>query len=592
MRFKKLSWMVTAISAISLFSCNINSGETEVEYLPFQSTKDGKWGLIGTDGKVLFEEEFKDAPTVVTNDRFMVQNANGMWEVYTAEEKPERIGDEYVSIVNFTSDVTPAVKKNEKITLIDKNGVVKATLDKVGKKNIVKCTGFAHDMAIIATDDDMMGVIDTKGNVLVEPKHKATIIIDENTIMFADANKGDESSMLTFVNKAGEVKGKLNVGDGQKYADINFEATTDDIIAVATKVDGEKQWGFITYDKEVKLKPSGKIRSIESLKDDKFIFRNEDGDYGVMNLNGETILRAKYDVLTWASDDLLIAYDNDDEYSVINLDGDKLTVDKYYNILPFYDNKHAAVKVDDNSWGFINSDGTEMKEIKTDIYDISLNIACSVVETDFVDIDALVASLKLEKLGMYGMKSNMSPLQMTKAFNDAAIPSERKSISENDNYHLDRLKMHKEKAGIDIFVEVYYTDWMVDYVYGLLQWTAAKPTYIRAEISGSKVNRNANKIYSKIAAIVKQFGSIYKENSGAVIVKQSEDFGWIVINDGDEVKVELNNYSYQWYDISRYAKNGEDTKESVESKNYSRGQEDKDSSYYFSEDEDPDIIGN
>ena len=96
-------------------SCLNEASESKTSYLPFRSSKDGKWGLMGTDGKVLFEEEFKDAPTSVKNGRFMVENGNGKWEIYTAEKKPTKVGDEYIGIADFTADVTPAVKPNEKI---------------------------------------------------------------------------------------------------------------------------------------------------------------------------------------------------------------------------------------------------------------------------------------------------------------------------------------------------------------------------------------------------------------------------------------------------------------------------------------------
>lgn len=39
------------------------------------------------DGQVLFSEEFKAEPTMVIEDRFMVKNTEGLWEIYTAEKK-------------------------------------------------------------------------------------------------------------------------------------------------------------------------------------------------------------------------------------------------------------------------------------------------------------------------------------------------------------------------------------------------------------------------------------------------------------------------------------------------------------------------
>ena len=81
------------MAGLFMASCTSkNDPLNEVEYFPFQESKDGNWGMIGIDGKVLFSEEFKNMPTMAVNGRFMVKNSDGLWEIYTAEKKPEKIG--------------------------------------------------------------------------------------------------------------------------------------------------------------------------------------------------------------------------------------------------------------------------------------------------------------------------------------------------------------------------------------------------------------------------------------------------------------------------------------------------------------------
>lgn len=63
------------------FSCS-NTPDNEVEYFAFQETKDGDWGLISSDGEVLFAREFDNAPTVVRDGCFFVQNDKGKWELF------------------------------------------------------------------------------------------------------------------------------------------------------------------------------------------------------------------------------------------------------------------------------------------------------------------------------------------------------------------------------------------------------------------------------------------------------------------------------------------------------------------------------
>jgi hypothetical protein len=112
--------------------------DSDIDGVPFKSSENGKWGMLRPDGSILFEEEFKDEPTVAHDGRFYVRNGNGLWEIFTAEENPVKVGDEYVSLGEYYDGVAPAVRKNEKISLIDRKGNIIAVLDKSGSKPITK----------------------------------------------------------------------------------------------------------------------------------------------------------------------------------------------------------------------------------------------------------------------------------------------------------------------------------------------------------------------------------------------------------------------------------------------------------------------
>ena len=61
----KIKLFLFAAILAALCSCS-KSGD--IQYLPFQSDEHSNWGLVSTDGKVLFENEFKNEPTVVMHD--------------------------------------------------------------------------------------------------------------------------------------------------------------------------------------------------------------------------------------------------------------------------------------------------------------------------------------------------------------------------------------------------------------------------------------------------------------------------------------------------------------------------------------------
>lgn len=540
-------------------------------YVPYKSSEDSKWGMISMDGSVLFENEFKHCPTCVSNGIFYVKNGNDMWEMYEASENPEKVGEEYIGICPFTAEVTPAVKKNERITLINKSGKVTATLDKAKGKSIKACFAFTFGYAIIRTEDDKFGAIDTRGNVIIDPKYDQLFPIDQDMLAGYNTEPEKDYDNFSFITPKGSVKMTLNVGRGQKYSSIDImnSVNSSKYLAVCTKTDGEDYWGYINYNKEVILKPSKKVRGIGSLLDDKFIYQNDEGKVGLMSIDGEVIIRAKYDNLRFASKDLLICC-NDDKYEVINLNGDKVTKDEYEYITEFMDNNHAAVKIDDNSWGFIGKNGEELKDVKVDIYDISLYTAASYVESDFVDYDAIIADLMLTKYGMMGFSIKMSSLQVIQNFNEKKNDNQEK-IEEDagSNTYRSSVEITKNYKGIEVTTGVYYEDYMASQVARhpftgeiLYDWNeifGENKHSIIGIITGG--NMKAKTIFSKIVSKVKSFGTVYRENGGAIVVKIDDKIGWMVYYEGDEVHmVVAGDSSYKEFDIDKYAINGEETR--------------------------------
>lgn len=539
-------------SMLSLVSCAGFSEVNESVCLPFKSSENGKWGLIGTDGIVLFEEEFKDMPTSAKNGRFMIENGNGLWEIYTAEAKPEKIGEEYLQVADFTESTTPSVKKNERICLIDKNGKVIATLDKINNKNVISCSQFRYGYATVITEDDLQGIINTKGKVVIKPKFSHVTPIANGVFVALDKTTNDyeESRTLRILDTSEKQIMKLQIGSDHKYIDFDAEASTSKYLAVCTSTDGERRWGYIDYSNNVVVKPTDKIKSIGEVKNDNFIFFNGE-NYGVMNFEGETILRAKYDMLTWADDNLLIAYDSDTRYSLINLSGEKLTNDYYQNILPFYGGSCAPVRVSDNGWELINKNGEEVNiKNSPDIYYICNNSACQTVRSDYVDMDAIIAQLHISKNGLMGYGLNMSPLQIAKAYNEIEGDGERCGLNPNENERRDKLTKTFSSAGIDISSMVYYEQYMTEYSNNNVVWSKEKPAYINVYVSGSSISNKADLLYSKIIASVKPYGKVIGENNRATIVKLAENKGWVITNEGDGVKIlltnsNLNEYTYQ-----------------------------------------------
>ena len=558
---KKIMFLLTLLFIVS---CSNETEKSRITHLPFQSSENGRWGLVGIDGKVLFEEEFKEMPTPAANGRFFVKNSStDLWEMYTAEANPKKIGDEYLSVSDFVTTVTPVVKKGERICLIDVNGNVKTILDKVNKKNIVSCSTFIKGYAIIIDEDDKYGVIDTEGKVIINPKYdRLTPVGDDRFIV-------KKESLYEVIDKAGKVLMSIEVGDGKRYSRFEENASTSSYFAVCTTINGEREWGYIDINKDVVVKPSKKISYISRVQGDYFIFKNDNG-YGVADFKGNTIIRTKYDELDWCGNGLLQAYKYDYNVenvvcSIINLKGEKVVSDKYLSCLDFFDGKHAAVKVAENDWIFINNKGEELSPQEApEMYYIYKgghsygNDAFTYLHSDYIDIDKIISKLELKKDGMWGCGGKTTSQEQLDLLSKKGF-SGKYSFPDYGDFDIYAGNMSTRYSSYDLQIEY-------DKVNKNNTWEYI-PKSIMTHIKGPKVTGKTEQIYSKIKNIIKTFGQVVKENSRAIIVKVTDELGWIAYYNNDQIDLRIiYNKNYQYFYIEMFESEGEKTKVYIDSK--------------------------
>lgn len=399
----KIKWFVFAAILAALCSCS-KSGD--IQYLPFQSDEDSNWGLVSTDGKVLFENEFKNEPTVVMHDRFFVKNADGKWELYSAQEKPEEIGKNvYDQAGAFIEDVAPVVAKGQPIQFINKDGDVQFSLGNVDGQQITECTNFSEGVAIFKAGK-YYGCIDNKGNVIVKPEY-IQISPASDGKMVAISKKYENSkngaSSITILSTSGKVIADISTKSFNDYEN-QFH---DGALVVEQEIDDENRQGLINEKGEFIVRPSSKIHRIEGIENEKFIFYDGD-DYGVMDFKGNVVIRPKYKKLAFAGKGkLLWAVDDKEDANIKLIDEDENVISKseYEGVLPFHGSS-AAVQVSKNSWIFIDEKCNE-KKINEDIYNIDdSEVGDNIFYSQYVDVEALVKSINLQKTGFLGISLN------------------------------------------------------------------------------------------------------------------------------------------------------------------------------------------
>lgn len=380
MSLRKICRPLTAMVLASLvFTSCSRTKSNEIEYFPFK-TENSKWGMLSPDGKILFEDEFEQEPTIVRDGRFFARigdSYGSQYELFVAAEHPKPIGAEYSQVTPFRNGRALVVEKGKCVTIIDTEGKVIKELDKIDGKKVKNVYPFSIDgYAFIETDDRMCGLIDDDGNCVLKPVYARLSNLGDGRFWAVDpklAEKADEvggdNVKYPIINTRGEV---LYEFLPNKYVCVG--RFYDGKIPVAMEVNGEEAWEIINLMGETIVKPSVKIEKIGEIEGDLFTFR-KDGKWGLMNFKGETLIRAKYEKL---------AIDGEDRLWAEFKDGDS------------YKSKTKLIDTNDNQ---IGDDVDERKSRFSDLDGMHAFVSIGDKELSIIDRDGKMLGLQLNKIG-------------------------------------------------------------------------------------------------------------------------------------------------------------------------------------------------
>jgi hypothetical protein len=545
----KKSLLLFAIVAISFILASCNSDKSNVEYLPFLSENGGKWGLISTKGEILFKDEFENEPTISINGRFLVKDRNDKWTIYTAEAKPKKIGKEYTHAGAFIEDIAPVVESNKAVEFIDLDGNVKFTLDKVDGRTVTSVYNFSEGVARFKCNDDI-GCINKNGDIIIKPEYCAMtecsdgkiIAIEKKYKDFEKKNKRDKI-VVSVLDKEGNKLFTFNLNRFDGFTG----SFTDGIMAVQDINDNNKpECGIIDSKGNWLTKPTKVIASIDQIQGENFVF--SDGDsYGIKNIKGENIMKPKYDYLFFASKDLLYAgkiEGKDVSFKLIDLAGNEISKTKYEYALPFYDGEHSAVKTSKHSWTFIDKSGKELEKMP-DIFRIDYNVGDYNIESDYVDLDALVEDLKITKDGMDVVSLGTLPKSMlvkADAYNDTTLYNPilkwTKYLNKPQNYYgltdifyykkIDNIVCRVEASwnsgngGIITEITGYHSYDFWDYTYNVpytvgYRFVSYGPGSIFLDLIDSKIETKTQQLFDKLFAKFSKLGKLVKRNENAAV---------------------------------------------------------------------------
>ena len=563
---KLLSILLCSLMLLCL-SCS-REQEHHVQFIPFQESDNSLWGLISPDGKVLFNEEFKEKPTVVRDDRFMVRNADGLWEIYTAEEKPQKIGTEYAFASMFNNGKALVAEKGKCVSLIDTKGKTIKVLDKVDGKTVDAVERYSEGYAIFKSGN-YVGVIDDNGNKVVEPEYLKMYSCSDGKFIalhkkYEKEAKKDSSTNLKFdiLNTSGKVLFSISMN---KYKDFGG-GFQNGYLDVYLEAKNEKCGGIINDKGEIVIKPTTKIKKVGQIRNDYFTYNNGDG-WGVMNLKGETVIRAKYDLLYFANDDMMVAMTKKDggsqEYKYINMKDETIGTDTYDDAYPFYmlDGSHAVVKVSSSLFSIIDLNGKQVEKLP-DMVRVGFSEGDMLVESDFVDMKKFVTSMNISENGVDSLTFKSTPIQVVKyyATTDACWRGDKDHSSTDPYWYTldDNLTYWKNIMGVmpdivvnfngDIAKRNYRSKRVIDYTIGDWYWyhdekiptgisftnASIKAFKVKFDNSG-KLRLKLREVFNELLSRFKNMGKVEKENNGAAVITLNNGKRALVAMEKDNV---------------------------------------------------------
>lgn len=576
---KSICGLFAIIAGLFMASCSSkNDPMNEVEYLPFQESKDGNWGLISIDGEILFSEEFKNMPTMAVNGRFMVKNSDGLWEIYTAEKKPERIGGEYLQAGMFYEDVAPVVEKGKPIQFIDREGNVKVTLDKINGKAVTKCTQFYGGLAVIEVGD-FLGAVDVDGNVIINPEYTSLDIgNDGRSVGLHKKYKGKDWKERVF--SVFDRKGKeISTIKTSKITSIRIvhssyrtnERLIGDAVLVSVSKDGKEVEGLLGFDGEWKIKPSGKIDTFKEIRNDYMTFSNSDG-HGLTNLDGDILIRPKFDKLGFLDEKTLCGKKTEkDDWALYNLDGEKISKDEYNQIFTFHDGfEYTIAKVGEGDYVLLNRKGEE-KKLDADVYNIEGfgTLPDFVFESDFVDVEDVVSALNITKDGFLGLTMNMKAYQAINEINNisgllSSLSTEAKRYA-NDRSIWSKIKIRKLQSELETDINGLVirnqrrNGWWTTTSYDWSFERAVPSFNIHFDLENNpQLKGKMHTLYETIKKTVTSVGKVVKSGKNAVVVELDKNIYYYVYWNGGRVALYYGTYELDSINVDSFDNASED----------------------------------
>lgn len=513
-----------AIAGLALIMSGCSSDKTvKINLLPVQLERNGSWSMINAEGEVVYENEFKEKPTLVINNVFSVKEGEGI-TVYNAGDKPEPIkGLEGLKSAGMMNEgLIPATAPNSRIALYDDSGNKEFELEPYKGNEIVKAD-FCYSDGLLTVEDEKgnVGYVDKKGKMVIEPKYYTGSQFIEGYAVVAEKSESDNGESVykkSVINKKGEAVVSLK---------SDYELLANAVINGYVIVkDVNDNILFVDMDGEITKCPS-KVEQITAIYKDLYIYTS-DGSYGAMDYKGESIVRAKYDNLMWDDTNEIFIAKMGDECQILDKKGEKTAETDYKNAMVI--NGFGIIGELKRTYALIDKEGKQLG--KEEFYAISDRFyADGHVESDYFSPDAITEKIAAGVNDMGYDKVKLGG----KASNYLSEPVNSSSI------YIPELAVNgfRYSINVSILTEEGFTTWN----YGSLQWNPdarIQNIMVNLSVKGEWTAKNSENLAKAISKKgFKIIGSNIDDTNSYTAVLQKGDTYIHVSNQTDNIYVSI-----------------------------------------------------
>lgn len=409
----------------------MNGQNTAIEFLPFRSQPHGRWGLISPTGKVLFAERFRNQPTACWNGRFAVENEQGLWEIFTAEAKPRRVGEAYESLVPFLSPATVASLPGGPVMLIDRNGQVRKHLDVIGGKTVEAVCAFHEGVAVFLTVDGCSGVIDTTGNVVLPPVYDrimdaadGKLIVWRKDVKEAIDTYNPEHTTLMVFDTRGNLLGQFP----RSSVEGILGSFSQGVLPVNIRQGEDWFIGLLDAKGEYVVPPTIPGDQIMSQCAGMVTFTDGETEC-LLHKDGSTGPDSLFSYLRLVAADRLVAIpaasDSNGGYRLTDLEGNDVGTARFESYAYGFIGRHLPVETAPGCWNFLRHDGSLVGLDGQRVAEIGLcryDDVAAVSHT--ISADTLVSNLRITRESIGPFSFNTRPEQVAPLYGLPLTPGQ------------------------------------------------------------------------------------------------------------------------------------------------------------------------